>query len=202
MGRQDSSPKIPTAGRQDHTGLSRPSLPSVTLPARKGPPRGLNTEKRRSEGQAKRKPDGFLRVPREAEENAEVRGQVQTSGGGETAQKPVLPGMGLIRFSRSLLYLALNRDVCSQVGEVPGSQGPTRSAPAFNVGGCGETGRAGLERQAFLLPAPRGSFKLEQGCGGELTDGLLGLLSPTVILPGQDGAATPNLGGFIYQLSW
>lgn len=26
--------------------------------------------------------------------------------------------------------------------------------------------------------------------------------SAPVILPGQDGAATPNLGGFIYQLSW
>lgn len=59
-----------------------------------------------------------------------------------------------------------------------------------------------LGRQASLLPAPRGSFKLEQGCGGEMADGLLGLFSPTVILPGHDGAATPSLGGFIYQLSW
>lgn len=134
-------------------------------------------------------------MPREAKENAEFRGQVQTSGGGETAQKPVLPGMGLMRFSRSLLYLALNRAVCSLVGEVSGSS-------CIQCGELWGTGRAGLERQAFLLPAPRGSFKLEQGCGGELTDGLLGLLSPTVILPGQDGAATPNLGGFIYQLPW
>lgn len=63
-------------------------------------------------------------------------------------------------------------------------------------------GREKLERQAFLPPAPHGSFKLEQGCGGELTDGLLGLFGPTVILPGHDGAATPDLGGFIYQLSW
>lgn len=108
--------------------------------------------------------------------------------------------MGLIRFSRSLLYLALNRAVCSRVGEVPGSQDQVCSS--IQCKGLGGTGRAGLERQAFLLPAPCGSFKLEQGCGGELTDGLLGLLSPTVILPGQDGAATPNLGGFIYQLSW
>ena len=49
--------------------------------------------------------NGFLRVPREAEENAEVRGQVQTSGGGETAQKPVLPGMGLIQFLKVFVVL-------------------------------------------------------------------------------------------------
>lgn len=52
-----------------------------------------------------------------------------------------------------------------------------------------------------MLPAPCSSLKLEWG--GQMTDGLLGLFRPTVVLPGHDGAATPNnLGGFIYQLSW
>lgn len=78
------------------------------------------------------------------------------------------------------------------------------STPSFNVREGSRQHEAG--KADFPVPSLSGSFNLEQRCGGgrrgEMTDGLLGLFSPTVVLPGHDGAATPNLGGSIYQLSW
>lgn len=105
------------------------------------------------------------------------------------------------------LYLVLQELFIAGSGDAVGSQG-TQDNQLYSFALMGGRGVGGtkIEKQAFLSLASCGSFKLAQGCGswkrGEMTDGLLGFFSPTMVLPGHDGAATPNLGGFIYQLSW
>lgn len=62
-----------------------------------------------------------------------------------------------------------------------------------------QEGRPSCSQPLTALSESRG---VEVGGEGRRWMGLLGRFNSTMVLPGHDGAATPKLGGFIYQLSW